>query len=1060
MAKARDEILTEYTGDTRSFARAARFYERTLGQQERLTNDRLNRVDQRWRRSNRVILSTTTALGGLTAGLAVGQVRAYAEAWRTVERRLESVGASSPEALEGLVDLALRTRSVVTGTADAVQRMAKSTGSDFDTAARRVETLQKLLAVGGASGSERASVSLQLGQALKSGVLSGDEYRSISENAPVEFLDALASAAGITRRELKKFAQDQKLTTDIVLQALDGLAKQADESFGALAVSGEEAFSVLRTGLIAYVGSVDQTLGATASLNGMMVWAGEYMANNTEGAEALARAFTIVGSTALALAGSRGMGAVTRSFQQAAVARQADVAAARKQHAQHRQDVIDMQQKLAVAKELRRQRQSDYASRVFNDKATKQSSQQLRAAITAERKAVDLLSGAQARASASAARLTAAQARLSLATRVSALAVRSLNGALAFFGGPIGLALTAIVTTMTVLATRTSEVDRRTQSVTDHVQELSAAYSAAGGKADNLSSKLSQLSIPRALADAEALKRELDEAREKAGNLFDNPRNRRVAGGFKELQYLGDSLVDGRISAQEFREELNRLTKDAPKRFVRAAGAVEKLFTELLEATDASERASDVLTVLTGTATEAEAAMKRLGISSNAAGGDVETLGRKASTAAAGIAELVALIPELDAAAKVQSKIADAAKARNTALQSLGHPDKWGAEQVAKANEINDLFKRAVSEIDGSADATRKADKALADYLNGAKLGALNARDQALERERQKYDSITDALKKANAGQADFERAQQAHEQRIAQIKKSHTKKGGAARLEKDLSAVREVLIEQGHRSLALEIALNAEREKLREMLPDLIALGLTRAEAEAVLQGQLEKVEERLKDVRTASEEAAYSFARGALEDIRHAENLGDAIGGVAGRLQDLATDRAFDLLAEQFANIFSNSSGGGSGGNWLGNILGTFFGSLGGGSSGSTAAAATPRATGGPVAAGQLYEVNEHLPGTEYFVPSQSGAILNVAQAQEAVRQAGQQANVNVKVGGMQVHIHNSVPGAQVREEQTAPGRMDIHIEQQIGGMIGSGKFDKQMRQRYAVKPKASGG
>jgi tape measure domain-containing protein len=140
-----------------------------------------------------------------------------------VERRLQSIGVTSDEAQKGLVALSLRTRSSIGGTAAAVQRMAKSTGDGIEITTRRVETLQKLLAAGGASGSERASVSLQLGQALQSGVLSGDEFRPIRENAPVEFLDALARAAGITRQELKGFAEDQKLISDIVLRALDGL---------------------------------------------------------------------------------------------------------------------------------------------------------------------------------------------------------------------------------------------------------------------------------------------------------------------------------------------------------------------------------------------------------------------------------------------------------------------------------------------------------------------------------------------------------------------------------------------------------------------------------------------------------------------------------------------------------------------------------------------------------------------------------------------------------------------------------------------------------------------
>ncbi|SDY18106.1 hypothetical protein [Citreimonas salinaria] len=46
--------------------------------------------------------------------------------------------------------------------------------------------------------------------------------------------------------------------------------------------------------------------------------------------------------------------------------------------------------------------------------------------------------------------------------------------------------------------------------------------------------------------------------------------------------------------------------------------------------------------------------------------------------------------------------------------------------------------------------------------------------------------------------------------------------------------------------------------------------------------------------------------------------------------------------------------------------------------------------RATGGPVRAGSAYLVNERTPRSEVFVPSQSGGVLNVPQAQAALRGA----------------------------------------------------------------------
>ncbi|WP_172332602.1 tape measure protein [Mangrovicoccus sp. HB161399] len=426
-----ERILTEYTADTRSFDRGARRYASTLTAQERMVNQRLDRIDARWDRSQRAIGMVTTALAGLASAAALVEFRNLAEGWRGVERSLASIGQTGGDAQQAMVDLAMRTRSEIGSTTAAVARMAKATGDDFETTMRRVETLQKMMATGGASSAEVSSVGLQLGQALQSGVLSGDEFASIREAAPVEFLDALAKAAGVTRAELRKVAEDQMLTSDIVLQALDGMAAQADDSFSKMAVSGQEAMTVLRTGLTAYVGQLDQSLGATEAVNGAMQWLGEYMAGAGEGAQTLAASLNIVAGAAVSLAGGRGIGAVTSAFRDAAAARRDAVSAAQA-------EVAAAQREIAIAEER-------VVKAAMHTRAMQEAG---RATSTVERaqrsqaKAVDNLTAAQVRGTAASGALTAAQARLSLATRVSTGAMRAFNGVMAFFGGPVGVAIT------------------------------------------------------------------------------------------------------------------------------------------------------------------------------------------------------------------------------------------------------------------------------------------------------------------------------------------------------------------------------------------------------------------------------------------------------------------------------------------------------------------------------------------------------------------------------------------------------------------------------------------
>jgi tape measure domain-containing protein len=71
----------------------------------------------------------------------------------------------------------------------------------------------------GATATESTAALLQLKQALGSGVLQGDELRSIREQAPAVG-QAIAKEMGVTIGELKKLGSEGKITTDIVIRAL------------------------------------------------------------------------------------------------------------------------------------------------------------------------------------------------------------------------------------------------------------------------------------------------------------------------------------------------------------------------------------------------------------------------------------------------------------------------------------------------------------------------------------------------------------------------------------------------------------------------------------------------------------------------------------------------------------------------------------------------------------------------------------------------------------------------------------------------------------------------
>ena len=85
-----------------------------------------------------------------------------------------------------------------------------------------------LLATNALSAQEAASAQLQLNQALGSGRLAGDEFRSIAEATP-QLLDKIAEQTGIARGELKQFAADGGLTAKILVDALREIGQEGGE---------------------------------------------------------------------------------------------------------------------------------------------------------------------------------------------------------------------------------------------------------------------------------------------------------------------------------------------------------------------------------------------------------------------------------------------------------------------------------------------------------------------------------------------------------------------------------------------------------------------------------------------------------------------------------------------------------------------------------------------------------------------------------------------------------------------------------------------------------------
>ena len=106
------------------------------------------------------------------------------------------------------------------------------------------DTISQALVVGGAGAQEASSAMLQFSQALASGVLQGDEFRSMSEAAP-QYLDKLSETMKIPRERLKKMASEGKLTAKEVIEATRKMSGYFAEKFKQMPMTVGRAMTIV-----------------------------------------------------------------------------------------------------------------------------------------------------------------------------------------------------------------------------------------------------------------------------------------------------------------------------------------------------------------------------------------------------------------------------------------------------------------------------------------------------------------------------------------------------------------------------------------------------------------------------------------------------------------------------------------------------------------------------------------------------------------------------------------------------------------------------------------------
>lgn len=180
---------------------------------------------------NRAAISLRTAFAGIGVAGLVAQTARAAASFNDLQLRLKLLTSEYGEtakaqafAAKSAKTFGLSTREATAGVANIYARLRPLGISlkDIESTFTGFNTVAKLSGVGAA---ESSAAFTQLAQALGSGRLQGDEFRSIAEQVP-GILVAISKETGVAAGNLKDYAKEGNLTSEIVIKALARIEKE------------------------------------------------------------------------------------------------------------------------------------------------------------------------------------------------------------------------------------------------------------------------------------------------------------------------------------------------------------------------------------------------------------------------------------------------------------------------------------------------------------------------------------------------------------------------------------------------------------------------------------------------------------------------------------------------------------------------------------------------------------------------------------------------------------------------------------------------------------------
>ncbi|WP_341649929.1 tape measure protein [Thauera humireducens] len=237
--------------------------------------DRLEAAGGRAERATDGVVGGFRALSGVLAGLGIAAtVRQFvqvADEMANMQARIRLVTKSQQEFAHVQAELFRQSQAAQTSlraNADLYVSMARATdglGVSQNRLLALTDGISKAFVVSGAGAQEMDGAIRQLGQALQSGTLRGDEFNAMAENAP-RLMQALADGLGVARGQLRGMAEDGELTTERVLPAIEKGMRGILSEFERMPMTVGRSTQALSNAFAVWASEANQQLGVNAAL--------------------------------------------------------------------------------------------------------------------------------------------------------------------------------------------------------------------------------------------------------------------------------------------------------------------------------------------------------------------------------------------------------------------------------------------------------------------------------------------------------------------------------------------------------------------------------------------------------------------------------------------------------------------------------------------------------------------------------------------------------------------------------------------------------------------------